>query len=120
MRYHLRTHWVSVAWLHERFSGKDFKLVYEESAKMCADIYTKAFTDAQKWQAVCWLINIVDPAEIVHMLKQSEEGSADPPPGGGVPNDGEPARSGGPGYQTKQGSQGPKPTASLPLADARC
>ena len=46
MRYLHRTHRVSVAWLHERFKGKvDLDIVYEKSDNMCADIYTKAFTD---------------------------------------------------------------------------
>ena len=31
---------------------------------MCADIYTKAFTEATKWQAVCGLINIVGPRRL--------------------------------------------------------
>ena len=31
---------------------------------MCADIYTKAFTDAAKWIAACDLINIVDPSRL--------------------------------------------------------
>ena len=31
---------------------------------MCADIYTKAFTDASKWLAACDLINIVDPSRL--------------------------------------------------------
>merc|ERR1712004_690391 len=62
MRYLHRTHRCSVAWLHEHFSGKDISLVYELTSRMCADIYTKAFTDASKWQDACWLINVVDPA----------------------------------------------------------
>ena len=35
---------------------------------MCADIYTKAFTDATKWQAVCDLISIVDPRRLRQFL----------------------------------------------------
>ena len=62
MRCLPRTHRVSVAWLHETFSHQDIDLVYEVSSKMCADIYTKAFTDASKWLAACDLINIVDPS----------------------------------------------------------
>ena len=49
-----RTHGVSVAWLFEVFepgARDDVILVYETSARMCADIYTKAFTDATKWKA---------------------------------------------------------------------
>ena len=43
MRYLGRTHGVSVAWLHETFKGDDLQLAYEISARMCADIFTKAF-----------------------------------------------------------------------------
>ena len=64
MRYLSRTHRVSVAWLHETFSHQEIDLVYEVSANMCADICTKAFTDANKWMAACDLINIVDPSRL--------------------------------------------------------
>ena len=56
----MRTHRISVAWLYERFRQGDLKLVYEESAKMCADIYTKAFTDVSKWNEVRDLIGVLD------------------------------------------------------------
>ena len=75
MRYLGRTHRCSVAWLHERFSGKDISLVYELTSRMCADIYTKAFTDASKWQDACWLINVVDPALIKNFFDNSAEHS---------------------------------------------
>ena len=61
MRYLKRTHRASVAWLHERFKEPDLQLVYELSAKMAADIYTKGFTDGQKWECVRGLINVFDP-----------------------------------------------------------
>ena len=76
MRYLSRTHRVSVAWLHETFSQQEIELVYEVSAKMCADIYTKAFTDASKWIAACDLINIVDPSR----LRQFITDCITPPP----------------------------------------
>ena len=69
MRYLHRTHRVSVAWIHECFERDDMRLVYELTAKMCADIYTKAFTDTTKWQAACWLINVVDPAQLKNYLR---------------------------------------------------
>ena len=40
---------------------------------MCADIYTKAFTDAGKWEAACELINIVDPNELKCLLSARQE-----------------------------------------------
>ncbi len=61
MRYLLRTHRVSVSWLHEVFKGADIVLMYEDSAKMAADIYTKGFVDPTKWKPFCGLINIIDP-----------------------------------------------------------
>ena len=36
---------------------------------MCADIYTKGFTDAAKWVEVCDLINIVDPARLRGLIQ---------------------------------------------------
>merc|ERR1711972_710488 len=50
-RYLHRTHRISVAWLHEVFKRKDAVLAYEVSAKMSADVYTKAFLDPSKWEA---------------------------------------------------------------------
>ena len=59
-RYLARTHHVSVAWLSGTVSQQSTDLIYDIFAKMCADIYIKAFTEAAKWQAVCDLTNTVD------------------------------------------------------------
>ena len=70
MRYLHRTHGVSVAWLHEIFrEKKNLDLVYEASDSMCADIYTKAFTDKVKWVAVCHLINVVEPKAFSQLVQ---------------------------------------------------
>ena len=66
MRYLTRTHRLPIAWMHERFKQGDIVLRYEVSARMAADIYTKAFQDADKWRMACWLINVVDPVEMEH------------------------------------------------------
>ena len=50
MRYIGRTHGISVAWLHETFKKDELTLAYELSSRMCADIFTKGFTDADKWR----------------------------------------------------------------------
>ena len=61
MRYLHRTHRVSVSWLHEVFKGDNIVLMYEDSAKMAADICTKGFVDKDKWEQMCGLINVIDP-----------------------------------------------------------
>ena len=68
---------MSVAWLHECFQRKDFELVHEDTSTMCADIYTKAFSDAVKWQHACELANIVEPQEFERRLRR--KGGLDPP-----------------------------------------
>jgi len=73
MRYLHRTHRVSVAWLHEVCQGAEIKLTYEVSAKMAADIFTKAFPDKNKWTAVCDLINHIDPARLKKVLDESRK-----------------------------------------------
>ena len=68
MRCLARTHRVSVAWLHETFSQQNIGLLYEVSSRLCADISTKACTEATQWQAVCDLTNIVDPKRLQQFL----------------------------------------------------
>ena len=67
-RYLAGTHRVSVAWLRETFSQQNISLMHEVSSRMCADIYTKAFTEATQWQAVCDLISIVGPKRLQQFL----------------------------------------------------
>ena len=69
MRYLGRTHGVSVAWLHETFKGKDLDVAYDVSARMCADIYTKAFTDPERWKLASSLICACDPKELDMLAK---------------------------------------------------
>eukprot|EP00972_Heterocapsa_arctica_P066402 9798107-Heterocapsa_arctica.AAC.1 len=40
---------------------------------MCADIYTKAFTDAILWVQVCDLINIADPKRLAGLMQHVAE-----------------------------------------------
>ena len=40
---------------------------------MAAVIYRKGFTDKAKWQAVCWLINVVEPKRLIDMIKYNAE-----------------------------------------------
>ena len=78
MRYLLRTHRVSVAWLHETFSREYIRMFYEDSSKMCADIYTKAFTDLARWLHACSLINVIDPAQLAAFCSKGSDASAAP------------------------------------------
>ena len=43
MRYATRTLRLPIAWMHERFKAGDIAIQYEISARMAADIFTKAF-----------------------------------------------------------------------------
>ena len=69
MRYATRTLRLPIGWTHERFQWGDFLLRYEVTARMAADIFTKAFTDEVKFTSACWLINIVDPEVLRNCIK---------------------------------------------------
>eukprot|EP00974_Lingulodinium_polyedra_P123681 11187727-Lingulodinium_polyedra.AAC.1 len=58
MRYIYRTHRVAVAWLRERFSdvASRLNLTYEQSCRMCADLYAQMFTDPLKWIHGCQFV----------------------------------------------------------------
>ena len=73
MRYLHRTHRVSAARLHEALERKDFILVYELTSRMCADIYTKSFSEEAKWTKACELINIVSPARLQQIITAAQE-----------------------------------------------
>ena len=49
LRHMSRTHGINLCWLAEVFKHRQVKLRYCESANMAADIFTKAFTNPQKW-----------------------------------------------------------------------
>ena len=88
MRYLARTHRVSVAWLHEVCQMKEIKLVYEATARTCADIFTKAFSSAASWRHACDLIQIVVPKVVLELVKFPDIGpepplSVSPERGGG-------------------------------------
>lgn len=64
MRHMSRTHGICMAWLHERFREGEFSITYCKSNEMCADIFTKHFTDAVKWNQVCKLIGIFKDSDL--------------------------------------------------------
>ena len=78
MRYLSRTHRVSVAWLHEVFQMKEIHLVYEATARMCVDIFKKAFSNAVAWRRACDLIQVVDPS-VLSKLVISPDLAHEPP-----------------------------------------
>jgi hypothetical protein len=63
LRHLGRTHKVCLQWLHEEIM-KNYLLEYCESALMCADIFTKPFTDKVRWKHACLLIAHVTPEEL--------------------------------------------------------
>ena len=73
MRYLHRTHRVSVAWLHEQLEpGRDgIELIYEDTNRMAADIFTKAFTNREKWEHAHELINAMRPDAPCPMARTS-------------------------------------------------
>ena len=89
MRHLGRTHRVSVDWLHEQFSSDQISLLYEKTDRQAGDIFTKGFTNPDKWRHAAELINILSP----DLLKAIGRGSAKPsssfevPPQVAVPQD---------------------------------
>ena len=59
-----RTHDVSVKWLSQAFREEpQIELNYICSKEQCADIFTKAFDDASKWEHAVSLIGLRGPRE---------------------------------------------------------
>ena len=82
MRHLERSHGISVAWMHDVFQASYVSLAYEVTAKMAADIHTKAFRDGLSWQHACQLINIFPPQqlssqEIMDLMRPTHSQSAD-------------------------------------------
>ena len=63
MRHVPRTHRVSIQWLHEVFQEPFLSLEYVESCRQAADIFTKGFSNPEKWAAVCTLIYHINPKD---------------------------------------------------------
>ena len=64
MRHLERSRGICIAWMHEVFQEGYVSLAYEVTAKMAADIHTKAFKDNVSWAHACQLINIMPPTMI--------------------------------------------------------
>ena len=59
MRHINRTHGISIRWLYEQFKGKANELHYCPTDLQCADIFTKAFDNPEKWHHAHMLINVI-------------------------------------------------------------
>ena len=64
MRHLSRTHGISISWLHEQCREDDIEMRYITTTLMAADIYTKAFQDAVKWNNLCEQINLIEPSAL--------------------------------------------------------
>jgi len=76
MRHVNRTHRVNADWLTEVFrNDNQVKLHYCKTEEMAADIFTKTFPNAIKWQPALTNINMIDigPMHLVpdNSIKQS-------------------------------------------------
>ncbi len=58
MRHLDRVHRISIGSLHEKLSLPDVEIRYTPSHLMAADVYTKGFTNAPKWDAAISLIGV--------------------------------------------------------------
>ena len=83
-----KTQRVNLAWLAEQFRRKHYKLTHVSTELQAADILTKPFTNAEKWQGGLKLMNIASkldvpgmPAAVSPRLEKSEARNT-----GGVPN----------------------------------
>ena len=63
VRYLDRTHRAPVRWLRETFKRDNIRCVYAQTDRMAGDIYTKAFSDAEKWLHAQLLINVARPSK---------------------------------------------------------
>ena len=83
-----KTQRVNLAWLAEQFRRKHYKLTHVSTELQAADILTKPFTNAEKWQGGLKLMNIASkldvpgmPAAVSPRLEKSEARNT-----GGAPN----------------------------------
>ncbi len=72
MRHLGRTHYVQVRWLKERFKNRDIKLIYERSNRQQADIYTKGFDSAPRWEVASTNIAVVEKNEF-NLIKLNKQ-----------------------------------------------
>ena len=59
-----KTQRVNLAWLAEQFRRKHYKLTHVSTELQAADILTKPFTNAEKWQGGLKLMNIASKLDV--------------------------------------------------------
>merc|ERR1712115_329255 len=73
MRHLLRSHRVSVAWIHEQYKSPNFAFAHESGEAMPPDVFTKMFADKDKWRKARQLISIILPEEFPVVTKLNKE-----------------------------------------------
>jgi hypothetical protein len=58
MRHLTRVHGVCIGFMHEHFLDTSMAVSYIPTSQMAADIYTKEFTDGEKWNTLCRQIGL--------------------------------------------------------------
>ena len=73
MKHMGRTHKVCTMWLHEVIQNDPtVRIIYADSLEMCADIFTKDFSEKEKWSQAIKLINIMPKTAKVEPRKVSD------------------------------------------------
>jgi len=72
MRHLQRTHRVQVGWIHEQYKSGQFVFAHESGERMPPDIFTKMFSDSNKWKAARQLINVVLPSEFRKLMDDNK------------------------------------------------
>ena len=58
MRHLTRVHGVCIGFMHEQYVDTNIAMSYIPTSQMAADIYTKEFTDSEKWNVLCRQIGL--------------------------------------------------------------
>ena len=54
---------VGIGWIHERLIDKPYSIGYIDTNLQAVDIYTKGFTDPNKWISLVNLVGVYDPED---------------------------------------------------------
>ena len=73
MRHLLRSHRVSVAWIHEQYKSGHFHFAHESGEAMPPDIFTKMFSDKDKWKRARQLISVLLPDEFKNVCDMNRD-----------------------------------------------